>query len=227
MSKSILLILGAGQNIGLGVAQAFKAAGYKIAVASRSTPANISEATDLSIKADFTVPESIESVFSKVKQELGEPSVVVYNAASFVKTPDLLTTLSPKEFENTLAINTVSPYAAAQQAVKSFEASPGEGKTFIYTGNGLNTKVVPSFLTLGVGKTATAFLIGAASEFYKEKGFRFYYADERKENGDYAYGDIDGPAHGEFYLDLVREREQGPYIATFVKGKGYVDFGGK
>jgi len=227
MSKPIILILGAGPNIGLGVAQVFRKAGYKIAAVSRSTPTSIAEATDLSIKADFTKPESIEAVFDEVRSQLGEPSVVVYNVGSWAKTPEMLTTVSVKDFERELAINTVSPYAAAQQAVKSFEASPGDGKTFIYTGNGLIAKILPAFWTLGLGKTATSHLIGAASEFYKEKGYRFYYADERKQDGTFAFSDIDGEAHGNFYLYLVKHKEQGPWNATFVKGQGYVDFGGK
>lgn len=53
---------------------------------------------------------------------------------------------------------------------------------------------------------------------------RFYFADERKTNGDPAYSRIDGPAHAEAYLKLAEEPAQGPWLYTFVKGKGYVDF---
>lgn len=52
----------------------------------------------------------------------------------------------------------------------------------------------------------------------------FYYADERTATGDPVYGDIDGNAHGEFFLQLAEKKEQGPWEATFVKGKGYVKF---
>ena len=38
------------------------------------------------------------------------------------------------------------------------------------------------------------------------------------------YGKIDGPAHGEFCLQLAEQKEQGPWLATFVKGKGYAKF---
>lgn len=57
--------------------------------------------------------------------------------------------------------------------------------------------------------------------------YRFYFADERKANAEFVYGGIDGDAHGEFYLDLAKSGEQGPFQATFVKGKGYVDFEGR
>jgi hypothetical protein len=42
--------------------------------------------------------------------------------------------------------------------------------------------------------------------------------------GDPVFGDIDGDAHGDFFLQLAEKKEQGPWEATFVKGKGYVKF---
>lgn len=55
---------------------------------------------------------------------------------------------------------------------------------------------------------------------------RFYYADERYENGAYATN-VGGDSAAEFYPTLVEGREQGLWNQTFVKGKGYVDFGEK
>jgi hypothetical protein len=52
---------------------------------------------------------------------------------------------------------------------------------------------------------------------------RFYYADERKADGTAVYSAIDGEAHGKFYVELS-EKDQGPWLATFVKGTGYVGF---
>jgi hypothetical protein len=55
---------------------------------------------------------------------------------------------------------------------------------------------------------------------------RFYFADERKEDGSPVYSDIDGPAHANFYMQLIegKTQTQGTWNATFVKGKGYVRF---
>lgn len=55
---------------------------------------------------------------------------------------------------------------------------------------------------------------------------RFYYADERNADGSVAGGKIDGEAHAAFYWELARRMEQGPWLATFVKGMGYVRFEG-
>jgi hypothetical protein len=55
--------------------------------------------------------------------------------------------LSLTEFNRDFAINTVSPYVAAQQAVHAFEKLPEPAsRTFIYTGNILNTTTIPGFL---------------------------------------------------------------------------------
>ena len=38
------------------------------------------------------------------------------------------------------------------------------------------------------------------------------------------YRDIDGEAHGKFYLELAEGKVQGPWQQTFVKGVGYKKF---
>lgn len=78
----ILLILGAGPNIGAHVAKAFAAKGYKVATASRRTPP---ESDYLHVPVDLSKPESVPGVFETVKAKLGAaPSVVVYNGMLFL-----------------------------------------------------------------------------------------------------------------------------------------------
>jgi hypothetical protein len=82
------------------------------------------------------------------------------------------------QFAKDLNVNTVSPYVAAMEAVKAWEdmqaKEEGGNKTFIYTGNALNQTVmpVPLFLTLGVGKSASAHWVGLADATYRERGYR-------------------------------------------------------
>lgn len=80
--------------------------------------------------------------------------------------------LSQERFEQGLAINVTSPYLAAQEAIKGFADLPEDfPKSFIYTGNGLNKVAVPSLLDLGLGKTASAHFIEAATKAYGSKGW--------------------------------------------------------
>jgi hypothetical protein len=76
-------------------------------------------------------------------------------------------------FNRDLAINVTSAFAAAQQAAFGFAQLPASAsRTFIYTGNILNVTILPSFLAQGVGKSAGAHMIWAASAAYKDRGFK-------------------------------------------------------
>ncbi|KAK2594577.1 hypothetical protein QQS21_007707 [Conoideocrella luteorostrata] len=221
----VALIFGYGANIGKSVAASFAAKGYKIAAVSRSAKHSESSPDYLSIKADLSDPSSVEGVFARVTSELGHPSVVIYNssATSVKNTDPIAEQLSALQSDNN--VNIVSPYIAAQLATKSFAQLPAEpSKTFIYTGNKLNFIVVRPLLGLGVGKSGGAHLMHYLAEEYRDQGYKFYFADERKADGAAVYGAIDGPAHGEFYTHLAEKKEQGPWLATFVKDQGYTKF---
>lgn len=55
----------------------------------------------------------------------------------------------------------------------------------------------------------------------------FYFADERAPEGAAVGRVVSGEAAAEFYYELAGHKEQGPWDATFVKGKGYVEFDGR
>jgi hypothetical protein len=70
-------------------------------------------------------------------------------------------------------INIYSPFVAAQQAVSGFAQLPASApRTFIYTGNVLNVAVLPKFISAGIGKSGAAHMIWAASDAYKERGYK-------------------------------------------------------
>lgn len=72
-------------------------------------------------------------------------------------------------------VNTVSPYVAAQEAVKAWAELPTETKkTFIYTGNITNVAIVPwpLMVNAGMGKAATAYWIGTADAAYKDRSYK-------------------------------------------------------
>ncbi|KAJ4147432.1 hypothetical protein LMH87_001952 [Akanthomyces muscarius] len=228
-AKPILLILGSGANIGQGVARAFSAKGYRVAATSRSEKPKQEQvpayAIDLHITSDLVDAGSILGVFEKVRQALGQaPSVVVYNAAALTFTPpDDPLALSVEDLNRDFQINTASVLEAAKQAVAGFSSLPSAAaKTFIYTGNRLTDGPLPGFVDLGIGKSGSAHLIAAASEAYAPKGFRFYFADQRAADG--GKPNLDGAAHGEFYLELAEGKTNVPWLATFAASLGYRNF---
>ncbi|KAF5980155.1 short-chain dehydrogenase/reductase like protein yusS [Fusarium bulbicola] len=221
----IVLILGSGPNIGQSVARKFASEGFRVAIASRSQKEADSTDKQLNIKTDLTKPLEVADAFSKVKTTFGTPSVVVYNAsaAAFPPADDPLS-VSYTDFNNNTAINVHSAFIAAQQAVAGFAQLPeSASRTFIYTGNILNVTILPKFLDAGVGKSGAAHMMWAAADAYKNKGYKFYYADERKPDGAPKYR-VDGDAHADLYWALSQGKEQGPWMQTFVKGEGYKKF---
>ena len=132
----------------------------------------------LSLKADFTKPDSIPALFNAVKNEFhAAPSVVVYNAAVHTPPPvkDSIFSTSADTLVSDLNVNTISPYVAAQQAISGWETLPKETKkSFIYTGNILNVFIIPSpaMMTLGMGKSASAHWIGVADTLHSAQGYR-------------------------------------------------------
>lgn len=82
-TSPVVLILGAGSNIGQHTAQAFATKGYKVALAARKLKEADDNADQINIPSDFSDPNSIEKVFSKVKSAFGAPSVVIYNGKFF------------------------------------------------------------------------------------------------------------------------------------------------
>ncbi|KAL5336255.1 hypothetical protein BJX70DRAFT_373113, partial [Aspergillus crustosus] len=230
MSKPIALILGSGPRVGAAVAATFASKGYQVAVASRKGTGEKTSEAYLSVSVDLAKPESVPGVFESVKASLGAaPAVVVYNAASLTPPPqqDSILSIPADRFTNDLNINTVSPYVAAQTAVEAWGSLPGDvKKSFIYTGNILNVKIlpVPLFLNLGVGKSASAYWLGVADQSYTARDYRFFYADERKADGNLVGNDLNGPAHAEFFAQLASHEGNIPWFATFVAGKGYVKF---
>ena len=82
MSTPVLLVLGAGSNIGLSVAKSFSAKGYKVALAARSLQDGVGEDGYLRLNIDLANTGEIHKAFTKVEEQFGIPTVVVYNGAS-------------------------------------------------------------------------------------------------------------------------------------------------
>ena len=164
--------------MGAAVAASLSKAGFSVAVVSRKATEGTTPEGYTSIQGDLSDPTSVPTIFSKVTSTLGTPRVVIYNAATLTPPPDQDSVLSipATSLSGDLNTNTVTPYAAAQEAVKGFASLPaGANPVFIYTGNALNNLPLPVALmtTLGVGKSATAYWVAVADQLYTGKGYRY------------------------------------------------------
>ncbi|RGP66124.1 short-chain dehydrogenase [Fusarium sporotrichioides] len=222
MASSVALIFGAGSNIGTSVAEAFLTEGYKVALASRSQNPETSTGSELHIPTDCSDTSSILNAFSKTKSEFGFPNVVIYNAyAGQWNNADNIFEVSLDHFQSSTMVNIIGVYAAAQEAVKGWVDLPASSKpTFILNGNCANVAPLSVLMTLSVGKAGAANLIEIASKSYKDKGYRFYYTDERLEDGAPMWNGPTAEGHAQFYIELAKD-ETRDWYQTFVSGLGY------
>ncbi|KAI0434767.1 hypothetical protein F5Y09DRAFT_217170 [Xylaria sp. FL1042] len=227
----VALIIGAGEAIGRESAEKFAAAGYKVAVASRSQRLDPSKFPFFEL--DAAEPAKIPALFEKVHKEVGVPEVVIYNAYASAK-PDRSAVFdidTPENFQKRMNVNSVSATIAAHEAVKGFLELESQGKlgsgggTYHFTGNALNDKPILGFFSLGIGKSSAAAMVEyLARTAYNDKPFSFYYVDERAPDGRPMYKGANSDAHADVFLQLAQDPKQGPWQYTFVKGSGYTKF---
>ncbi|KAI1321564.1 NAD(P)-binding protein [Xylariaceae sp. FL0255] len=224
----VVLVIAAGPGVGRAVAETFLGAGCTVAVASRSQKLDSPKYS--SYEFDASQAKTIPTLFEKVKKDVGIPSVVVYNV---YKNGDRSTFDFDEleTFEKGLHANTVLFVAASRVAVDSFDTLVAQGKlgpegaTLIYIGNICNEAAFPGFMTMMMGKAASAnFIDYMANRALKDKPYSFYYADERDPNRRPMYQGATPQPHVDEYLKLAQEPKQLPWQHTFVKGKGYVSF---
>jgi NAD(P)-dependent dehydrogenase (short-subunit alcohol dehydrogenase family) len=84
-----------------------------------------------------------------------------------------LDSFSVDEVNEEFAVNAISPLFTAKEAAKGFKQLDGSAsRTFIMTGNKLNVVVNPPVVVFGMGKSAAAHMIKAASLAYEKQGFK-------------------------------------------------------
>ena len=91
MNDKVAAILGVGPGLGAAIARRFAREGFAAALMARNEDGlsgirrKIEDdgAKALTVSADATDPASVEAAFERVRSELGDPEVFVYNAGAF------------------------------------------------------------------------------------------------------------------------------------------------
>ncbi|KDR74017.1 hypothetical protein GALMADRAFT_124208 [Galerina marginata CBS 339.88] len=215
-SKLVAFILGAGTNIGTGLAAKLRENGYRVALGSRNPKPDADHEAYLNVKVDVQKRESIESAFDTVVSKLGPVNVVIYNAASLHLPPndaDFLS-LTREAFEESAAI-AFGVLTAAQKALVSFrqDVHRNDPKAFIVTGNVLpfDQYSPPKFYTLGAQKALESRLVATAAKAYEPENIQFYFATMVSESGGIPPMDVfrkSGETHAKVYWDLINNKKQ-------------------
>ena len=107
MSTRIALVTGASRGIGAGVARALAAAGHRVAIGYRErreeAEALARVTGGLAVRIDLADPSGVRAACALVARELGEPDVLVNNAAIAQEKPFL--ELSEEDWERMFSVN--------------------------------------------------------------------------------------------------------------------------
>lgn len=156
MSDRVAAVLGVGPGLGAAVARRFARGGYAVALMARreesvaETRQEIESGggTALPITADATDPASVETAFERIRGELGNPEVLVYNAGAFQ--PGGVLEIPPEKFDECFRANCAGAFYASRQVLPAM-AEAGRG-TIILTGATASLRGSARFAALAVGK---------------------------------------------------------------------------
>lgn len=147
-SGKVAVVTGAGSGIGFACAQALAQSGAKVAMVGRN-PEKIAQAAEM-LRADGDVhpyaldvadTDAIEGVIARIREDLGEISVLIQAAGVMTGGPAL--ELSPADWDRVLATNARGTFFVMQQVVKQSMAQNGGAILNIASMAGIRGMVPP------------------------------------------------------------------------------------
>ena len=145
------LIVGVGAGLSASLARLFAAQGMKVALTARDTD-KLTDLADeigaMTVACGVGDAGSIESMWAKVKTEIGVPDVVVYNPSYRVRGPFI--ELDQDEVKKAILITCYGGFLVAQTAAKDM-LERGSG-SIQFTGASASIKGYPQSASFAMGK---------------------------------------------------------------------------
>ncbi|MBF2006841.1 SDR family NAD(P)-dependent oxidoreductase [Chlorogloeopsis fritschii PCC 9212] len=173
---AVLVIVGMGDGNGLAIAHRFAQEGFAIAMIARNQSKlqgyqDILQAQGFEAHyfiADAGDETAMKSAFAELREQLGNPEVLVYNAA----VPRMENVLN-ESFEALLddfKVNVAGALVAAKAVLPGMQAQ-GKG-TILFTGGGFALYPSPDFASLSIGKSGIRSLANTLGAALKEQNIR-------------------------------------------------------
>jgi NAD(P)-dependent dehydrogenase (short-subunit alcohol dehydrogenase family) len=155
--KKVAVVTGVGPGLGASLARRF-AESYAVAIIARKADylkglageIRGSGATVLDLTCDVGDRTQVTEGFRKIRAELGEPEVLLYNAGS--GTFGTITDITPEQYEADWRVNALGAFLAAREVVPGMIAR-GRG-TMLFTGATAGVKAGAKSVSFGPAKFA-------------------------------------------------------------------------
>jgi NAD(P)-dependent dehydrogenase (short-subunit alcohol dehydrogenase family) len=155
--KKVAVVTGVGPGLGASLARRF-AESYAVAIIARKADylkglageIRGSGATVLYLTCDVGDRTQVTEAFCKIRAELGEPEVLLYNAGS--GTFGTITDITPDQYEADWRVNALGAFLAAREVVPGMIAR-GRG-TMLFTGATAGVKAGAKSVSFGPAKFA-------------------------------------------------------------------------
>jgi NADP-dependent 3-hydroxy acid dehydrogenase YdfG len=199
--KKVAAVIGVGAGLGNALAQRF-AKEYAVALVARGAEKLEGFAKEiekgggraLPVSADVSKAADIEAAFAKIRAELGEVDVLLYNAA--MRPFGRLMETKPSTFENTWRVTTFGAFLCAQQVVPAMLAK--KSGAIVITGATAGIKPFPTSAAFGPAKFAVRGLAQVMARDLQPQGIHVAYIN--------VDGAIDMPAIRERFPQLKDEQ---------------------
>lgn len=125
--RPVCVVIGVGPGNGAAFARRFDRDGYAVALVARTEEYSASLAADLtearSYACDAGDPAAITRTFAAIREQLGDPDVVIHNAGPGAFAPFDEVTLA--DLELAWRVNTLGLFAVAKEVVPAMQARGG------------------------------------------------------------------------------------------------------
>lgn len=209
----IALIVGAGLGISASVARGLASAGLKVGLAARNVEKLAALATETGAQAfavDAADPAAVAHLFDDADTRLGEPDVVVYNAAT-APAHGPIAELDPQAVRKAIEISAYGGFLVVQQAARRM--IPHRTGAILLTGASASVKGYPLSAAFAMGKFALRGLAQSAARELGPKGIHVAHfvidggvrSARRLDSADRPDGTLDPDAIAQTYLDVLRQ----------------------
>lgn len=172
--EKMCVIVGFGAGNGLSLAKAFGNEGHKLALIARSRAKQEKNLAELEaagfttnfFEADAADPVGLSSAFARVREELGDPTVLIYNAFAMRMAAPSKTT--PDDLLADLRTNVAGALTATREVLPAMRAA--KSGTILFTGGGFALDPLPQFASVGAGKAALRNLALSLAKELKPEG---------------------------------------------------------